>query len=277
MKMKEVCNRTGLTERTVRFYTKENLVNPTSTERNGRVYLEYSEQEVDELKTVAELRKVFFSIAEIKEMKLSTEKITEILTEYKNKLDTDLKVKASIVQSLQQINIASIHDVHSLADSLKNVSTNLQLPKRDVNPDFDKFDQESKEDKKRKYQLFNEQQQESYIIGKLIIYIIVFLHIVFSTIITLSINLNLIAYLLLIAFGAALIVGITWVRYLFIAGVVINVLLTLEVFIGGNIWSLSSEFKVFLIIQIICSIIYGILLIVHPGIKEYEYVQKVGR
>lgn len=57
MKIKEVCKHTDLTERTVRFYVEEKLINPKSTFKNGRVYYDYSEQDIAELITIADLRK----------------------------------------------------------------------------------------------------------------------------------------------------------------------------------------------------------------------------
>ena len=42
MKMKEVCKRTGLTERAVRFYVAEGLVAPESQNVRGRTYIAVS-------------------------------------------------------------------------------------------------------------------------------------------------------------------------------------------------------------------------------------------
>ena len=46
MKMREVCLRTGLTERTVRFYVEQGLLSPAREPRNGRTYLTFSEADV---------------------------------------------------------------------------------------------------------------------------------------------------------------------------------------------------------------------------------------
>lgn len=65
MKMKEVCARTGLTERTVRFYVQEKLVTPLAQRRNGRTWLDFSEADVERLETVAVLRRAGFTLDEI--------------------------------------------------------------------------------------------------------------------------------------------------------------------------------------------------------------------
>lgn len=110
MKIKEICKRTGLTERTVRYYVEEGLIDPPSIVRNGREYREYSEQDVEQLLTIAALRKLFFTIDEIKDMQRQPERITEVLSAYKLKLATDAKAKAAIVDALEQLNLSELRD-----------------------------------------------------------------------------------------------------------------------------------------------------------------------
>lgn len=68
MKMKEVCAATGLTERAVRFYVQEGLVAPTAQRRNGRTWLDFSPADVERLDAVATLRRVGFTLEEIRTM-----------------------------------------------------------------------------------------------------------------------------------------------------------------------------------------------------------------
>ena len=68
MKMKEVCAATGLTERAVRFYVQEQLVNPQSQRRGGRTWLDFSEPDVERLRAIGILRKAGFTIDEIRSM-----------------------------------------------------------------------------------------------------------------------------------------------------------------------------------------------------------------
>ena len=65
MKIKEVCERTGLTERTVRFYRQKGLISPRGEWRNGREYSDFSEADVEMLAAIATLRELSFSIDEI--------------------------------------------------------------------------------------------------------------------------------------------------------------------------------------------------------------------
>ena len=54
MKIKEVCERTGLTRRAVRFYEEKGLISPEIREENE--YRDYTETDVCRLQHVARLR-----------------------------------------------------------------------------------------------------------------------------------------------------------------------------------------------------------------------------
>ena len=79
MKIKEVCERTGLTERTVRFYMQKGLIAPKGEWRNGREYSEFSEPDVEMLQAVATLRELSFSIDEILTMQRTPGAIPSIV------------------------------------------------------------------------------------------------------------------------------------------------------------------------------------------------------
>lgn len=70
MKMKEVCARTGLTERAVRFYVQEGLLCPSAQRRGGRTWLDFSEPDVARLRAIATLRRTGFSVEEIRAMSM---------------------------------------------------------------------------------------------------------------------------------------------------------------------------------------------------------------
>lgn len=80
MKMKLVCEKTGLTDRSVRFYIEEGLIHPDYTENYlGRKTFEFSERDVDELKSIAILRSFGFSIENIRDVLLHPENSHEIV------------------------------------------------------------------------------------------------------------------------------------------------------------------------------------------------------
>lgn len=71
MKIKEICEKTGLTDRTVRYYIEEQLISPFYTENYlGRKSFDFSEQDLERLKHIAILRAYGFSVEEIKRLSL---------------------------------------------------------------------------------------------------------------------------------------------------------------------------------------------------------------
>ena len=79
MKMKQVCQLTGLTERTIRFYVEKELCAPETRWMDQRKYYDFSKENVEELRQAAELRKAYFSIQAIQTMRSSPERIPENL------------------------------------------------------------------------------------------------------------------------------------------------------------------------------------------------------
>lgn len=64
MTIKEVEEQSGISRATIRFYEKEKLIAP---QRGGNTYREYSEEDISTIKKIVVLRKLGFSIAEIKD------------------------------------------------------------------------------------------------------------------------------------------------------------------------------------------------------------------
>lgn len=83
MKMKEVLERTGLTDRAVRLYIANELAAPECTRSyTGRNNYDFSEADVEALQKIALLRKADFSIEQIKALQLGGEEARKALTEY---------------------------------------------------------------------------------------------------------------------------------------------------------------------------------------------------
>ncbi len=107
MLINELSKRTGFSRDTIRFYEEEGIINPSQTSRLANNYKDYSEDSVNRLAVVIELKDFGFSLKEITEIlnlyelnsescvsnlpmieskiRLAEEKITK-LTEMKKKL-----------------------------------------------------------------------------------------------------------------------------------------------------------------------------------------------
>jgi len=78
----EVAERTGVTQRTLRFYEEKGLLKPPSRMDGGfRLYSEDDIQRVEQIKRLQQL--LGFTLADIKEMVDAQETITEIRAQYR--------------------------------------------------------------------------------------------------------------------------------------------------------------------------------------------------
>ena len=103
MKIKAVCDATGLTDRTVRFYIEEGLVTPKYQQNYlGRKTFDFSDEDIKTLESIAVFRKYGFSVAEIKEIYEQPENIISMAQQAKDRLE------AGIAEDTQKIEILSL-------------------------------------------------------------------------------------------------------------------------------------------------------------------------
>jgi DNA-binding transcriptional MerR regulator len=152
MKIKQVCELTGLSERTVRFYESELLIRPASRSMNQRRYRDYSQADVAALTTFAGLRRAFFSIQEIRDMMQSPDRIPAILEEFKVRAREEAVAKTQVVGTLEALDAAELRDVTALSAALRQDSMRNALPPLDTMPHFGRFDGISKEERERVFQ-----------------------------------------------------------------------------------------------------------------------------
>ena len=93
MKMKEVTEQTGLTERTVRYYMEKGLIAPHGQWRNGREYTEFDETDIARLKAVATLRELGFSVEAIRSMQAEPGLIPQIVAERRQAAESESKIE----------------------------------------------------------------------------------------------------------------------------------------------------------------------------------------
>lgn len=274
MKMKEICKRTGLTEQTIRYYVEEGLIDPPSMVRNGREYREYSEQDVEQLMTIAALRKLFFTIDEIKDMQRQPERIAEVLSAYKLKLAADAKAKAAIVDALEKLNLSELRNIGMIASKLQPFSEKLPLPQRDINPNFGRFETGTKADREREYELFLKRQARQFKRGKYSIIAISAFNILMSLLSFVS-NGNLLTLIVQIVLSICLILGVVWVRYLFAVGAALSTLVNIPMLFYA-VDSSELFIVVFSAIYLIFSAVACVLLFKSEAISEFLYAQKNG-
>ena len=86
MKIKEAAEKTGLTEKAIRLYEDKGLIAPPVTEKGGRKFRDYDAVTVEELNTIAGLRRSFFSLEQIAKMQENPDEIPAVFDEYLREL-----------------------------------------------------------------------------------------------------------------------------------------------------------------------------------------------
>ncbi len=142
MKMKDVCEQTGLTEKAVRFYVERGLVQPRSQWRNGRTYYEFSPQDVERLRDIACLRQAGFAIEALQQMARHPECTGALAQEHIQTLAREQEQTAKALAALSGLGEAPLTGLPQLAQALRqSVSLAAQpTPVEMLPPDFARFD-----------------------------------------------------------------------------------------------------------------------------------------
>lgn len=126
MKIKIVCELTGLSDRTIRYYIEEGLVSPSYTENYmGRKTYNFSEKDIKELNDIAVLRKFDFTIEEIRTIINNVETSKAILLEVISRTETTVSNCQEKLDALSQINTEHTYSVAELAEKLSKPSSSL--------------------------------------------------------------------------------------------------------------------------------------------------------
>ncbi len=118
MQIKEAAALCGLTEKAIRLYEEKGLISPSMTEKNGRMFRDYDEKTVEQLKTIAGLRQSFFSLEQIAAMQNTPEDIPTIFSEYRDELRGKFRELELLLERADAISPASLSSAESLAEAL---------------------------------------------------------------------------------------------------------------------------------------------------------------
>ncbi len=137
MRMKEVCDRTGLTDRAVRLYIDSGLVAPERVSSyTGRSAIHFSEGDVAVLEAVATLRRAGFAIGDIKAMMDEPGEIPTIIAAHRAALAADIAEKQAILATLSRLGEADCHSYAEVAATLRHSAPSTTIPKEDQGMSF---------------------------------------------------------------------------------------------------------------------------------------------
>ena len=215
MKIKEISALTGLTERTIRFYEERSLIQPRTERRNGREYRDYSVSDAEQLMVIAGLRRLHFSVEEIREMQKYPGRIARIAEEARRSRRIDAADQQKAASILERADLSGIRDITELAHRLKEASEMLPLPQTDISPDFGRMDSESREEKQRAFEEYEARQKSRYETGKRLVYLTAGIYTVYG-LLDLILNFSfggIISFCVEIGLSIALCCGVRWVRW----------------------------------------------------------------
>ncbi|MDD6024563.1 MAG: MerR family transcriptional regulator [Oscillospiraceae bacterium] len=141
MQIKDVCIRTNLSKKTIRYYEEEGLIHPEKEYRDGRYDRTYSEKDIYELQIIASLRRAWFTIDEIRTMQQQPEKIAEILPRYVQWLQVQQQALRGLISAAEQLRPERITSVEQLYRLLSTEADLLPLPAGDLEPHFKYMDE----------------------------------------------------------------------------------------------------------------------------------------
>lgn len=136
-KVQEFAKMAGVTERTLRYYDKIELLTPSH--KNEAMHRFYTDDDFKRLKKITSLKFLGFSIAEIKEYELDDiDRTAELMTNQQKVIDLKIKHLHIIRESLDAIDdnlkSANIVDWDALVEEVKNIRINKHKKRDGVNP-----------------------------------------------------------------------------------------------------------------------------------------------
>lgn len=132
MKIKEVIEQTGLTDRAVRLYIDSGLLNPSITESySGRKSIDFTETDVQKLHNIALLRKAGFSIESIKGI-IENNGTKNIIENFIAEAEADISYKTEIVEKLKNISLDDNVTIEEICASLSATVGETEIPSEDI-------------------------------------------------------------------------------------------------------------------------------------------------
>lgn len=133
MKIKEVCEKTGLNDKTIRYYIRSGLIFPKYNENyTGRKNFDFAETDIERLNQVAVLRKYSFSINDIKSMLDDNNCIDTVIKEHIHNMKEETQNSVKLLSKLDEISDCRFSDISALCDFLnKEKSLPVSVPTDD--------------------------------------------------------------------------------------------------------------------------------------------------
>ena len=128
MQIKEAAARSALTERAVRLYEERGLISPNIENKNGRDFRDYSDHDLEQLKTISALRRALFTIDEIKVMLDDPKTIAQTLEKNRRRMHEDFAQLSYLTSRLDAVDGELAADARELSCALFGTETESAPP-----------------------------------------------------------------------------------------------------------------------------------------------------
>lgn len=129
MKIKQICEQTGLTDRAIRYYIDEGLVSPAYTENYmGRKAYDFTDGDVTALNHIATLRKFGFTVEEIRELQRRPSQSQRILAQVRERKQASAGAEQEALTLLDGLGRLTDYTVPQLVAALGDVAERAKLP-----------------------------------------------------------------------------------------------------------------------------------------------------
>lgn len=141
MKRKEICEKTGLTQKALRLYEEKGLIAPRLENAGHNKTREYSQEDLRRLQTISMLRRALFTLAEIKEMLEDPRSIQVIYPQYMEWIRQQKEQLVQLYEVSAAIDIETVGSAQELTEKIKFAAANMPLPASDIHFNFKKLDE----------------------------------------------------------------------------------------------------------------------------------------
>lgn len=135
MKIKDVIQQTELTDRAIRLYISNGLIQPECQRSyTGRNILEFSEADVELLKKIALLRKAGFSLEQISCLQRGGPEAGEMLMVFLQEKQNEVELNEKVINALKGLPDAGIPSFDEVCGRIQNGFAQGTVPEEDMQP-----------------------------------------------------------------------------------------------------------------------------------------------
>lgn len=163
MRIKEVSEKLNVTQKTIRYYEEQGFLSPSTEEKNGRKFREYSEADIRTMEMIIKLRKLSFTVEEIRVIIGEPERIETVCREKREQLTRQYEYDCFLLEVFERIHLSEAEDAYTLSEQITEAGRSVRKAHMEWKPFFKRLDEEFHDDRFRKWEQQKEMQRDASI------------------------------------------------------------------------------------------------------------------